>query len=181
MRRLESSPVLTKALTSGALSVVAEVLARTLACKPLRSSSALHEFTIGLLLRGPVIHYFHMLLDQVVFAQASNQRDTRIVLAKLAIDQLLFAPVFISGYLYLSGLMVDVPLAVTSRRIKKELLGVLKSNWVVWVPANFVGYYFVPLQLRVAWASLVGVAWTAFLIAKTSRNSPTNTNSLSTP
>jgi protein Mpv17 len=94
------------------------------------------------------------------------------VLAKLVIDQFLFSPVFISAYMYLNGLMTDVPLRVTTARLRRELFGILKSNWVIWVPANFVSYYWVPVELRVAFGSVVGVIWTAILISKISKAPP---------
>jgi peroxisomal membrane protein 2 len=170
--QLQREPLLTKAVTAGVLSVVSEVVARRLSGQPLKSSSALHELTVGLVLRGPVIHWFHTLLEAVVFRRARDHAAPHIVLAKLAIDQLLFAPLFIAAYMYLSGLMNDVPLRVTSARLRRELVGVLKSNWVVWVPANFFSYYCVPVELRVAFGSVIGVFWTAILIGKLSKSPP---------
>jgi hypothetical protein len=69
-------------------------------------------------------------------------------------------------YLYLAAAFEDVPAEVTRRKIRMELWGIMKSNWAVWVPANLIGYAVVPLELRVAWASLVGIAWTTILIGK---------------
>jgi hypothetical protein len=170
--RLQREPLLTKAVTSGVLSVVSEVVARRLARQPLKSSSALHELTIGLVLRGPVIHSFHTFLETVVFGGVRDHSAPLVVLAKLVIDQFLFSPVFISAYMYLNGLMTDVPLRVTTARLRRELFGILKSNWVIWVPANFVSYYWVPVELRVAFGSVVGVIWTAILISKISKAPP---------
>lgn len=167
--QLRSDPLLTKCVTSGALSAFAAVLSARLGNKPLKSSAWLNEMTIGLVLRGPVIHAFHNFLERVVFASAQNQNAVPVVLGKLAIDQLLFAPILTSAYLYLSGMLRDVPLPTTSRKIRRELPTILRSNWLVWVPANLFGYTFVPLELRVAWGSVVGVAWTTFLIAKVRR------------
>jgi Mpv17 / PMP22 family len=168
--KLKSDPLLTKAVTSGVLSIVADIAAKKLARRPLKSSSALHELTVGLVLRAPVVHAFHVFLDRVVFARAKNQAAPPIVLGKLALDQILFAPAFLSTYLLLSGALDDVPLAVTKRRIRKELYPMLRSNWCVWVPAQFISYAFVPLNLRVAWGSVVGLFWTTYLISTTSKN-----------
>lgn len=165
---LRQSPVLTKSVTSGVLSLISSILAARLSRRPVRSSAALHELTVGLVLRGPFVHAFHTLLDKGVFARVKNQTAPGVVLAKLAMDQLLFAPVLTCSYLYLVGALEDVPPAVTTRKIRRELWGVMKSNWSVWVPANLIGYSFIPLELRVAWGSLVGIAWTTLLISKVS-------------
>lgn len=166
LQLLSTDPLLTKSVTSGTLSAVAAVLSARLGNTPLKSSAWLNEMTVGLVLRGPFVHAFHNFLDRVLFANVSNQNSVLVVLGKLAIDQLLFAPAFTSAYLYLQGMLRDVPIHVTSRKLEKELPAILCSNWLVWVPANLFGYACVPLELRVAWGSIVGVAWTTFLIAK---------------
>jgi hypothetical protein len=163
---LRAAPLLTKSVTSGALSALSSLLAARLSRRPARASAALHELTIGLVLRGPLVHAFHTLLDGAVFARARDHAAPRVVLAKLALDQALFAPALTCAYLYLSAALEDVPVAVTTRKIRRELWSIMKSNWGVWVPANLIGYGVVPLELRVAWASLIGVLWTTFLICK---------------
>lgn len=166
LANLRTAPLLTKSVTSGALSLLSSVIASRLSRTPLRTSSALHELTVGLVLRGPFVHAFHTALDTVVFARAPDQASPSVVLGKLLLDQLLFAPALTCAYLYLSAAMEDVPLRVTTRKIRRELLQVMMSNWCVWVPANLIGYAFVPLELRVAWGSIIGLAWTTFLICK---------------
>lgn len=119
--------------------------------------------------RGPVIHYFHTFLDKVVF-RGMEQSSPLVVVGKLAIDQLLFAPVFTALYFVLRGLTEDRGLATTSKKLRRELWGIMCSSWAVWVPANFVSYLAIPLELRVLFGNVVGLFWNAFLIAKVSRN-----------
>lgn len=52
-----------------------------------------------------------------------------------------------------------------TRKVKNELWSVMKSNWTVWVPANIIGYGAIPLNLRVMWGNIIGIFWTAYLIA----------------
>lgn len=163
---LRRDPLLTKSATSGLLSLLSSLLAARLARTPPRSSAALQELTAGLALRGPAVHAFHTLLDRVVFAAAPSQTAPPVVLAKLALDQLLFAPALTAAYLHLRGAFADEPLRETAARVRRELWTVMLSNWAVWVPANLVGYAAVPLDLRVAWGSVVGVLWTTILIRK---------------
>lgn len=50
-----------------------------------------------------------------------------------------------------------------------ELAGIMRSNWSVWVPANFINYLLIPLELRVLFGSVVAFFWNAYLIARASQ------------
>lgn len=165
LSRLRESPLVTKSLTSAILSFLSDILAKRIAKQPFKSSSAIHEFMIGLILRGPGVHYFQRFLENILFVRAKNHKSPRVVLAKLVIDQLCFAPPFLASYLVFTSLLVDTPLAVTRKRIQAELPRIIMRNWMFWVPANLVGYAAIPEELRVAWSSVVGIAWTAILIS----------------
>ncbi|CAN8062990.1 unnamed protein product [Agarophyton chilense] len=51
LRKLQVDPLLTKSITAAVLSVLSEVAAKRLNNLPLKSSTAIHELTIGLVLR----------------------------------------------------------------------------------------------------------------------------------
>lgn len=168
LQKLKSDPLITKAITSALLSVCSDIFAKRMKKLPLRSSTAINELTIGLVLRGPLIHTFHNFLDKVVF-KGRNQSSPAVVVGKLVIDQFLFAPLFTSLYFYVRGLAEDRGLAVTTQKLRKELPDIMRSNWSVWVPANFINYLFVPLELRVLFGSVVSFFWNAYLISRASR------------
>ena len=134
-----------------------------------------HIYTYSMKNRGPVLHYFHTFLDKVIFSRF-NQNSALVVLAKLIIDQALFAPLFTSLYFYLIVLMKDEKLKSTTRKLQYELWPIMKSNWTVWIPANFIGYYLVPLELRVLWNNIVGLFWTAYLIGRVADGSQARRN-----
>lgn len=169
--KLSSEPVVTKALTAAVISALSDVGAAQCAGGAKTSArSVINQFCIGLVIRGPVVHWFHTLLDRVVFARAADQTRPAVVLGKVLIDQFLFAPPFTALYFYVIGLMEEQPLRAITRKVRAELLDVLKSNWAVWIPANLVGYYAVPLELRVLWGNVIGIIWTAILITKVKRS-----------
>lgn len=118
--------------------------------------------------RGPLIHAFHNFLDKIVF-KGAKQTSPIVVLGKLVIDQFIFAPIFTSLYFYLRGLSEDRSLATTTKRLKSELLGIMKKNWSLWVPANFINYLVIPLELRVLFGSVVAFFWNAYLISQATR------------
>lgn len=121
---------------------------------------------------GPLIHAFHNFLDRVVF-KGMKQTSAFVVVAKLAIDQLLFAPLFTSLYFYVRAMTEDRSISSTTETLKKDLAGIMRKNWSVWVPANFVNYLLVPLNLRVLFGSVVAFFWNAYLISRASRSSHT--------
>lgn len=164
LRKLRSNPLLTKALTSGILSVLSEVFAKSVTAERLQTSAAMKELTAGLLLRGPVVHAFHTFLDKVVFVH-SEHTSPRIVLLKLVIDQLLFAPLFTALYLYFIALFNDQGVNETTRNLRRDLPHIMRSNWAVWLPANLISYAAIPLELRVLFGNIVGFFWNAYLIA----------------
>eukprot|EP00188_Purpureofilum_apyrenoidigerum_P000698 Plantae.Rhodophyta-Purpureofilum_apyrenoidigerum.ctg13263.p1 GENE.Plantae.Rhodophyta-Purpureofilum_apyrenoidigerum.ctg13263~~Plantae.Rhodophyta-Purpureofilum_apyrenoidigerum.ctg13263.p1 ORF type:complete len:208 (-),score=40.90 Plantae.Rhodophyta-Purpureofilum_apyrenoidigerum.ctg13263:118-741(-) len=162
--RLDTNPVMTKAISAGVLSI-ASSLVGAINQKQMRSPRKLiNEFCIGLIIRGPVVHYFHTLLDKVIFRNV-NQKSKLVVLAKVVLDQVVFAPLFISLYFYVSGLLDDKKFSEITKKIKKELFTVMKGNWSVWVPANIIGYAVIPLNLRVLWGNVINIFWTAYLIS----------------
>lgn len=68
LRNLEVNPITTKALTSAVLSVVSDVLAQTLGGTPLsqvNTTSMRNQFIIGLLIRGPIVHYWYIVLEKL--------------------------------------------------------------------------------------------------------------------
>mmetsp|Transcript_10146 Transcript_10146/g.14654 ORF Transcript_10146/g.14654 Transcript_10146/m.14654 type:complete len:202 (-) Transcript_10146:190-795(-) len=168
--KLDSSPLLTKSISAAVLSIVSSLVGKSIAKEKIKPKSIVDEFCVGLILRGPLVHWFHTFLDKVVFRRA-NQKNKIVVIAKVILDQLIFAPIFISLYFYLSGIMSEKKISDISKSIKKDLWRILKGNWGVWVPANVIGYGLIPLNLRVLWGNIINIFWTAYLITKVNKKS----------
>ena len=68
-------------------------------------------------------------------------------LLRLALDQLVFAPVFISAVvssiMALEGAAADVP-----AKLRTDLGTMVRSNWALWVPFQFLNFRFVPPALQ---------------------------------
>jgi hypothetical protein len=177
LRKLQTDPVMTKSITAAIISLISDLLASSLSGSKLSSRSLLNQFSIGLAIRGPIVHYFHQFLDRVVFARVVNQTHIAVVIAKVIIDQFIFSPPYNALYFLIIGLLEDRSLAEIGRKIRRELWGVMKTNWIVWTPANIISYYAIPLELRVLWGNLVGIIWTAILIAKVRRGGTASSSS----
>mmetsp|Transcript_8366 Transcript_8366/g.20877 ORF Transcript_8366/g.20877 Transcript_8366/m.20877 type:complete len:223 (+) Transcript_8366:370-1038(+) len=174
LAKLRTDPLVTKSTTAALLSIVSDVVARI----PFGSSSGprpklllptpmAHEFAIGLALRGPVVHFWHNLLDLLL-----PQTTAATVLAKVALDQLVFAPFFNALYFYAKGVLQGREVGEINEEVRRKLWAVMKTNWAVWVPVNAVAYALIPLELRVLWGNLFGIIWTALLITMAKSGRP---------
>jgi hypothetical protein len=56
------------------------------------------------------------------------------------------------------GRAADVPV-----HLQQHWPEAVVANWVVWVPANFVNFRFVPLRYRVLFSNAVAVIWNTYL------------------
>jgi hypothetical protein len=116
------------------------------------------------------VHFFHTFLDKVLFKNA-NQTSPAVIVAKVILDQFVFSPPFTALYYYVTALMKDEPLKPVSQKIRRELFAVMKKSWMLWIPVNAINYALIPLELRVLFANIVDVFWTAYLISTVSHKS----------
>jgi peroxisomal membrane protein 2 len=169
LRKLRTDPLVTKAITASILSGVSTLVARAFQGNgsELKSSEIIHQMTIGLAVRAPLVHFFHMLLDKKIF-RSYRQTSVPVVIGKVVLDQFVFAPAMTALYYYIVGLMNDEGCQATSKKLKRQLLAVLKKAWLLWIPVNLISYGFVPLELRVLFGNIVSIFWTAYLISTVS-------------
>ena len=70
---------------------------------------------------------------------------------RMALDQFVMAPFFISGtvaaVMFLEGKGHDI-----KSKLSNDLFTIVRSNWLLWVPFQFVNFGFVPAHLQVWWA-----------------------------
>src|SRR4051812_27945789 len=96
---LDKRPVVTKSITAAVLSVVAEILAQSLVSNHKNNTIGFnyigiwHQFVIGLLLRGPWVHYWLQFLEYlfIKFGFSPKQQQQLLpVIIKVIIDQTTF-------------------------------------------------------------------------------------------
>ena len=107
--------------------------------------------------------------------------STKGALARMALDQGFFAPVFLVSFLSsMFALEGDCTFTHLLKRLthivwatgrQDELWHHLKNhywssllvNWELWIPAQFVVFKFVPMKFQVLVVNLVAVAWNSYL------------------
>ena len=103
------------------------------------------KFTfLGAALVGPGLHYWYGFLNRLIPSQTVAGTISRV-----AVDQFVWAPVFISAFLSslltLSGEMSSVP-----SKLKNDLWATCKANWLIWIPFQVVNFGVIPPNLQVA-------------------------------
>jgi hypothetical protein len=106
---------------------------------------------------GPALHVWYGSLGSIVKAGGNSG-----ALLRMAVDQLAFAPVFISTILA-SIMALEGKGAEAPARLRRDLPDIVRSNWLLWVPFQFVNFRFVPPQLQVLMANMVSLIWNTYM------------------
>ncbi|CAO1372436.1 unnamed protein product [Diamesa serratosioi] len=90
---------------------------------------------------GPIHHYIYLWMEHFLPGNAF-----KTIVKKLLTDQLLVSPICISQFFYSASLLEGKSLAESTNVLKSKFLAVYITDWSVWPAAQFLNFYFVPLQ-----------------------------------
>ena len=76
---------------------------------------------------------------------------------KVLLDQLIFSPINISLFLVVIGLMEGLRRREIWEELQDKGWTLFKAEWMVWPPAQFVNFYFLPTRYRVLFDSTVSL------------------------
>ncbi|KAF0852170.1 putative inner mitochondrial membrane protein Mpv17/PMP22 superfamily member [Andalucia godoyi] len=166
LQQLSTHPIRTKCITGGTLAALGDALAQVLLSDGSKSfdiSRFLQLTVFGVICRPPM-HVWYKRLDRVV--PGSNAEST---LAKLALDQLVFNPVFYVAWYAYRILLWDWSkgrgrgkLEKLVQTLRQSLWPVLMDNWKVWPVIMLVCFAYVPENLQVPFINIVGLLWNIF-------------------
>ena len=154
---LERHPLLTKSVTASVVLGAGDAGTQTLVERRARVDWARSaRFAgMGVALVGPSLHaWYGFLARRVPGASALD------VAKRVAADQFVFAPVFLSGFVAATAAVEGMDPAYVLRR---DLRTTLTTNWMVWIPWQTFVFAAVPLKFQVLANNLCGVAWNGFL------------------
>jgi len=117
----------------------------------------LHMSTSFGLTSGFLCHFWYNYLDK-----ALPGRGFRVVLHKIVIDQVLFSPICITACLLVAGRLENQTASnLVSQTI--QLGGRLYlAEWVIWPPAQFVNFYFLPTRFRVLYDNIISLIYDTY-------------------
>lgn len=162
---LKESPITTKCVTSGFLSFGADVVCqvqfgdKALTDKDMELDlwRVLKFTSIGAFFVGPTLHFWYGFL-------ARNFVGTSLfsTIQRLAMDQLVFAPMFIPAFFSIILILDGKPEMIIDK-LKADWASTMITNYSVWVPAMFLNFKFVPPTLQVLFSNAVGFGWNIYL------------------
>lgn len=162
-KALKKHPLTTKAITSLVGFAIGDRIAQ--------SMGGAHSFDVfrflrmslyGVLIDGPLGHYFYKFLDTRVYPE--NPKGTRAVLTKTAIDQLIWAPVMTCVFLaFLTTLEGHPDSAHIMGVIQARLVPIMLANFTVWPVAHLINFRYVAPEQRILFNNVVAIAWTTYL------------------
>lgn len=158
-KALEEKPLTSKALTSLVGWALGDILAQVfIETSPFNYIRLLRLSAFGVLYHGPSGHYFYNWLDKKVPGTGFKQ-----VMSKVAFDQIVWCPIFMSVFFTYLGLVNGDGLAAIGSKISTDLLGACKGSWKVWPVVHAVNFRFVPNKFRLFYINTVQIAFNIFL------------------
>ena len=82
---------------------------------------------------------------------------------KVTCDQILFTPIILSCFLLINESLMGNGISGGISKIEADFTSMLVANWSVWIPAQFVNFYFMPLNYRVVFIQVVALFWNMYV------------------
>jgi protein Mpv17 len=125
-------------------------------------------FIMGFGYIAPALHVWYCKLlptiSTKVFA-ATTTKSVR-VFGQMLFDQLLFAPILLTGFYPVNQMVVDRDLGAFKKGVevwKAKIVETLVSNWKIWPIASSINFWLMPVQYQVLFANFVGLFWNMVL------------------
>jgi len=117
-------------------------------------SRTLHMSTSFGLTSGFLCHFWYNYLDKIF-----PGRGIRTIVTKIAWDQILFSPICIVSCLLVAGRLENK----SSEHLMSQTLQLggrlYIAEWLIWPPAQFFNFYYLPTRYRVLYDNLVSLVY----------------------
>lgn len=157
-RMLDRQPLLTKALTGGAIAGGGDALCQVaIERKKWDAWRTMRFCFLGTFFVAPTSHYFY---DFLARRYTTSNLD---IVKRVVWDQFVWSPVFY--VIWLSGLwtMEGAQPHHLPDRLSDHMGHVLVANWIVWIPAQALNFKLLPAKFHVLFTNVVELVWNAYL------------------
>ena len=157
---LESAPLATKSVTSALGFTIGDVLAQNFINREETYDwiRTIRLAGFGALIHGPTGHWFYGVLDNKIPGRGAVE-----VASKVAIDQLLWNPIFGIMFFTWQGVFERDDYNAILRRIQRDLMKQVTGSWKVWPLAHAISFRFIPPSQRLLYINLVQLGYNMFL------------------
>lgn len=161
VRAVKENPVRTKAISTGVLGILGDILAQKIAQRdnPDFSLDVRRTLSIGLwglLALGPALHYWYAALDRLFFRKYA-------VLYKVLADQLIFSTVSNASFIAGVGTLEGFPLNESIENVRTKLWPSMKANWTLWPAAQVINFACIPRNFQIVYVNCVALVWCVIL------------------
>ncbi|KAK4136596.1 hypothetical protein BT67DRAFT_185269 [Trichocladium antarcticum] len=158
--RLAARPLLTQAVTTSILFAVGDISAQQLVDKRgVEKHDLIRTGRMALyggVIFGPAAATWFKVLQKHVKLRSPNAT----ILARVAVDQGVFAPTFVGVFLSSMAVMEGTPVGA---KLERSYVSALTANWMVWPFVQMVNFKFVPLQHRLLFVNVISIGWNCYL------------------
>jgi protein Mpv17 len=112
----------------------------------------------GFLYDGPSGHFFYDWLDGKI--PGTDGKDIAI---KVAIDQILWCPIFMIAFFTYLGLANGDSVFTIGNKIKNDLLSACQESWKVWPIVHTVNFRFISTKHRLVFVNAVQIVFNMVL------------------
>lgn len=163
---LESEPVFVKAVTSGSVYGIGDVVAQLSGGKTagaIDRPRVIKSMIAGFIGHGPLSHEWYNWSEEL-FNNVLHIPDVWWgAFPKVLIDQTVWTPLWNNCYILLIGLMSGASLASCFADMKRTTLPLIASGLKLWPFAHIVTYGFIPVENRLLWVDAVEILWVVIL------------------
>lgn len=116
---------------------------------------------------APALHLWYCkLLPRVQAILFPAVSKTVKVLGSMALDQLAFAPVLLTGFFPINQVVMDRDVNSFGKGVqvwREKIWETMVNNWKIWPIASTINFWFMPVQYQVLFANFVGLIWNMVL------------------
>jgi protein Mpv17 len=158
---LKTRPLLTKACTSMVGFVLGDLIAQHFShpgAVDILRAARLGAY--GFLIDGPIGSMWYDVLEKYVYP--TEQTSTKAVLAKTALDQVVYATIMTAVYFAVIKTWEGHPELIMAT-LTSKFGPTLAANYVIWPIAHLINFRFVPSDYRILYNNVICVAWLTYL------------------
>lgn len=168
---LVKRPFVTNSVSTAFLFGAGDFLAQKIADKDTSYDLArtLRAVIYGGIIFAPLGDRWYKILPRVKmpFLAHKSPRPVANTIARVGLDQLVFAP-FLGIPLYYTAMTLmelpSDPRLVIALKLKENWWSTLRTNWYVWPAVQMLNFGFVPVQLRLLVVNVVSIGWNCYLL-----------------
>ncbi|GBB87253.1 hypothetical protein RclHR1_01370014 [Rhizophagus clarus] len=160
---LSRRPILVQTITTGTLFVTGDIIAQQYVeqrgLKSLDFYRTLRLGGFGLCIAGPSTAIWYRSLDRFVIMK----NPTLGLLTRVALDQAIFAPCFITTFFVSQALLEGQEKSQILEKLRDAFVPTLINNYKLWPAVQLINFQFVPLNYRTLVVNIVALGWNTYL------------------